>query len=70
MKIILNLAFWRFIIVSEKFMEDIRISIRLSKEEHISLKIISAKSGISIQDMMNNEIKKIIKKGKYDPKEN
>ena len=51
-------------------MEDIRISIRLSKEEHISLKIISAKSGISIQDMMNNEIKKIIKKGKYDPKGN
>ena len=47
-------------------MEDIRISIRLTKEEHIALKIISAKSGISIQDMMSDFIKKIIKEGKYE----
>ena len=32
-------------------MEDIRISIRLTKEEHVALKIISAKSGISIQEV-------------------
>ena len=50
-------------------MEDIRISIRLTKEEHIALKIISAKSGISIQDMMGKEIKRIIKQGKYEEKE-
>ena len=49
-------------------MEDIRISIRLTKEEHVELKIISAKSGVSIQDMMSNEIKKIIKEGKYENK--
>jgi predicted DNA binding CopG/RHH family protein len=49
-------------------MEDIRISIRLTKEEHVALKIISAKSGISIQDMMSKEIKKIIEKGKYEEK--
>ena len=51
-------------------MEDIRISIRLTKEEHIALKIISAKSGVSIQDMMSAEIKRIIKEGKYEQKEN
>lgn len=50
-------------------MDDIRISIRLTKEEHIALKIISAKCGISIQEMMSKEIKKIINKGEYE-KEN
>lgn len=50
-------------------MEDIRISIRLTKEEHVALKIISAKSGVSIQDMMSDTIKKIIKEGKYEQKE-
>ena len=50
-------------------MEDIRISIRLTKEEHIALKIISAKSGVSIQDMMSGAIKKVIKEGKYGQKE-
>ena len=49
-------------------MKDIRISIRLTKEEHIALKIISAKSGVSIQDMMSSAIKKIIEEGKYEPK--
>lgn len=50
-------------------MEDVRISIRLTKEEHIALKIISAKSGISIQDMMSKEIQRIIKEGKYETNE-
>ena len=51
-------------------MEDIRISIRLTKEEHVALKIISAKSGVSIQDMMSDAVRKIIKEGRYGQKEN
>ena len=50
-------------------MEDIRISIRLTKQEHLALKIISAKTGTSIQDMMKKEIKKIIKENNDEEKE-
>ena len=50
-------------------MNDVRISIRLTEEEHIAIKIISAKSGLSIQDMMIAEIRRIIKDGKYEQKE-
>ena len=68
---VLRYWLWRFGVLysySGIKMEDIRISIRLTKEEHIALKIISAKSGKSIQDMMSDEIKKIIKQNKYDEK--
>lgn len=42
------------------FMKDIRISIRLTEEQHKKIKIISIKRSISMQDMMSEYIKKII----------
>ena len=44
-------------------MEDIRISIRLTKEEHKMFKLISVKKGVSMQDMLKDYVKKEIKKG-------
>lgn len=41
-------------------MKDIRISIRLTEEQHKKIKIISIKRSISMQDMMSEYIKKII----------
>lgn len=49
-------------------MEDIRISIRLTQEKHRELKIISAKTGVSIQDMMSKVIDQIIKDSKNEKK--
>ena len=41
-------------------MKDIRISIRLTEDQHKKIKIISIKRSISMQDMMSEYIKKII----------
>lgn len=43
-------------------MKDIRISIRLSEEEHTKLKIISAKKKQSMQNIILEYIRKEIKK--------
>ena len=43
-------------------MKDIRISIRLSEEEHTRLKIISAKKKQSMQNIILDYIRKEIKK--------
>lgn len=50
-------------------MKDIRISIRLTEEQHKKIKIISIKRSISMQDMMSEYIKKIIEEND-DEKEN
>ena len=43
-------------------MKDIRISIRLSEDEHTQLKIIAAKKKQSMQNMILEYIRKEIKK--------
>ncbi len=43
-------------------MKDIRISIRLTEEEHFKLKLLAAKKKKSIQALMYNYIKKELKK--------
>ena len=43
-------------------MKDIRISIRLSEEEHTKMKIIAAKRKQSMQDIILGYIRKEIKK--------
>lgn len=43
-------------------MKDIRISIRLSEEEHTGLKIIAAKKKQSMQNIILDYIRKEIKK--------
>lgn len=43
-------------------MEDIRISIRLTKEEHKKFKIIAIKKGITMQELLKDYVKKEIKK--------
>lgn len=43
-------------------MKDVRISIRLSEEEHLKLKIIAAKKKQSMQNIIIDYIKKEIKK--------
>ncbi|MBP3292013.1 MAG: hypothetical protein J6M26_06220 [Clostridia bacterium] len=42
-------------------MEDVRISIRLTADEHIALKIIAAKKNKKIQQIMIEYIAKLIK---------
>lgn len=43
-------------------MKDIRISIRLSKEEHIKFKTIAIKKQMSMQDLLKEYVLKEIKK--------
>jgi len=49
-------------------MKDIRISIRLSDEEHTKLKIIAAKKKQSMQDIILTYIHKEIKKEEKNEK--
>ncbi len=43
-------------------MKDIRVSIRLTKEEHIKFKTIATKRQISMQDLLRGYVLKEIKK--------
>lgn len=43
-------------------MKDIRISIRLTKEEHIKFKTIATKKQVSMQDMLKEYVLQEIKK--------
>ena len=47
-------------------MKDIRISIRLSENEHTKLKLLAVKQKKSIQDIMLEYIKNLIKESKND----
>ena len=49
-------------------MKDIRISIRLSEQDHRKLKLISVKKGIPMQNLIYEYIKKIIKDGDSNEK--
>jgi hypothetical protein len=43
-------------------MEDIRISIRLTKEEHMKFKLIAVKQQLSMQELLKQYVLKEIKK--------
>ncbi len=47
-------------------MKDVRISIRLSEDEHTKLKVFAARQKKSIQDIMLEYVKNLIKEGKND----
>ena len=59
---IINLAFWRFyiIITSEGIMKDIRISIRLTEDEHKKFKVVAAQKNKKMQDLLSSYVKKEI----------
>lgn len=50
------------------FMKDIRVSIRLTEQEHEALKIIAAKKHKKIQQIMIEYIYKLIKEDAYNEK--
>ena len=57
------LAFWRFYsnIQYEVSMKDVRISIRLTEEEHRKFKMIAFKKNKKMQDILSGYIKHMIK---------
>lgn len=50
-------------------MKDIRISIRLTKEEHIKFKTIAIKKQLSMQDLLKKYVLKEIKKEEVEENE-
>lgn len=75
------MAFWRFgvdtsfflcynyTILVEAYMKDIRISVRLSPEEHEKLKILVIKKKTSINDFLLNYIREEVAKNAEDEKQ-
>ena len=62
------MAFWRFYdnIQEEVSMKDVRISIRLTEEEHRKFKMIAFKKNKKMQDILSSYIKQIIKKNENE----
>lgn len=75
------MAFWRFgvdtsfflcynkSIIVEAHMKDVRISVRLSPEEHEKLKILVIKKKTSINDFLLNYIREEVAKNAEDEKQ-
>lgn len=76
------MAFWRFgvdtffylcyniTVIVEAIMKDIRISVRLSSEEHEKLKILVIKKKTTINDFLLNYIREEVSKNAEDDKKN
>lgn len=65
------MAFWRLCVIMEMviLMKDIRISIRLTEDEHYLFKILAVKKKKSMQELLKEYIKRDIEKEKKDEKE-